>query len=137
VNVRTILCSALVCIVAIACHKNRGFDDALQDARSARKALLVEFGADWCSDCQELARELQHEPLNTCLHEGVKVFKVDVGEFNRNLDIANELGIDIRNGVIPTAVFLSPATGARTTKIGTTEILSFLKQSCPAASNLN
>jgi len=58
------------------------------------------------------------------------MLKVDVGEFNRNLDVAKELGIDIRNGVIPTVVFVSPTTDKRTTKVGTNEIVSFLDQSC-------
>ena len=132
-NVRTILCSFLVCIAATACHRNRELDAALKNARTATKSLMVEFGADWCSDCEQLARDLQREPLNTCLRERFNVFRVDVGEFNRNLDIANQLGIDIKNGVIPTAVFFSPPPTVRSTKVGTHEILTFLKQSCAAA----
>ncbi len=130
-NVRTILCLLLICILTNGCHKKTGFDEALQNARASGKSLMVEFGADWCSDCQALSRELEQEPLQTCVERRVERLKVDVGEFNRNLDVANGLGIDIRNGIIPTAVFFAPANGARTTKAGTPEILSFLKQSCP------
>ena len=130
-NVRTIVCSSLVCIAVIGCHRNRELDVALKNARAENKSLMVEFGADWCSDCQALSRELQHEPFNTCLSERLNIFRVDVGEFNRNLDIAAEMGIDIKNGVIPTAVFFPPTTAVRTTKVGTHKILSFLKQSCP------
>ena len=129
-NVRTILVSVLICIVAPGCHKSGGVDAAVEAARAAHKSLMVEFGADWCSDCQELARELQQETLQRCLIEQVDRLQVDVGEFNRNLDTAREFGIDIKNGVIPTAVFF-PRTGRPITKIGTPEILSFLKQSCP------
>jgi len=132
VNVRTIVCSFLVGIAAIGCHRNSELDVALKNARAAHKSLMVEFGADWCSDCEQLARDLQHEPIKNCLRERFNVFKVDVGEFNRNLDVASGLGIDIKNGVIPTAVFFPPATTVHSTKVGTHEILSFLKQSCPA-----
>ena len=130
-NVRTIVCS-LICIVIIGCSKNSEFDTALINARAAHKSLMVEFGATWCSDCQNLSRELEREPLNSCVRKKLHVFRVDIGEFNRNLDIASRLGIDIKNGVIPTAVFMPPAANTRTTKLGTNEILSFLKQACPA-----
>jgi thiol:disulfide interchange protein len=106
-------------------------DDALISAHAAQKSLMVEFGAEWCSDCQALSRELQQEPLKTCVDQSVNRLKIDVGEFDRNLDTASGLGIDIKNGVIPTAVFFSPATSLATTKVGTHEILTFLKQSCP------
>jgi thiol:disulfide interchange protein len=132
VNVRTIVCSFWNGIAAIGCHKSGELDVALKDARTAHKQLMVEFGADWCSDCKQLARDLQHEPIKNCLRESFNVFRVDVGEFNRNLDIASGLGIDIKNGVIPTAVFFPPANAAWTTKVGTHEILAFLKQSCSA-----
>ena len=108
-----------------------GINDALTSSQAAHKFLMVEFGADWYTDCEALSRELQNEPLKTCVDQHVRRLKIDVGEFNRNLDTASGLGIDIKNGVIPTAVFFSPATSLSTTKVGTHEILTFLKQSCP------
>jgi thioredoxin len=117
----------VVCLAAIGCHKNRSLDEALRNAKATHKSLMVQFGADWCSDCQALSRKLQQEPFRNCLNKNVDMFKVDVGEFNRNLDIGRAVGIDIKNVVIPTAVFIPP----QTTKIGTDQILSFLKQSCP------
>ena len=133
-SVRTILWTSLICIVLAGCRKSDEIDSALQNARAAGKSLMVEFGADWCSDCQEMTRQLQRAPLNTCLRQRISLVHVDVGQFNRNLDKANALGIDIRNGVIPTAVFF-PAIGRRTTKVGTHDILSFLEQSCSTTSN--
>ena len=130
-NIRTILSFLLICIVAVGCRKNDGIDTAVKSARASHRSLMVEFGADWCSDCQELSRELQREPFQSCVRKNVARLKVDVGEFNRNLDTARSLGIDIKNGVIPTAVFFPQTAATPTTKIGTSEILSFLKQSCP------
>jgi thiol:disulfide interchange protein len=139
VNMRTIVWLSFSCLVATLLvarfHNQDGarsaIDDALSSAHTAHKSLMVEFGAEWCNDCQALSRELQQEPLKTCVDKSVNRLKIDVGEFNRNLDTASRLGIDIKNGVIPTAVFFSPATSLSTTKIGTREILTFLKQSCP------
>jgi thiol:disulfide interchange protein len=135
VNIRTTLGFVLICIVAAACQKSSAIDAAVNSARASHKSLMVEFGADWCSDCQELSHELQREPLQSCLDENVDRLKIDVGEFNRNLDTARSLGIDIKNGVIPTAVFFPATSGFPTTRTGTPNILSFLKQSCANTDN--
>src|SRR4051794_36730222 len=77
-------------------------DDALRNARASHKTLMVEFGADWCSDCRILAKQLGEQPVQHRLDDEFVRLKIDVGEFNRNLDTAASLGVDIKNGVIPT-----------------------------------
>jgi hypothetical protein len=54
------------------------------------------------------------------------VLNVDVGQFNRNIDIAESLGVDINQG-IPTAVFFPPGSAVSAKKLGTNEILAYLK----------
>jgi hypothetical protein len=54
------------------------------------------------------------------------VFKIDVGEFNRNLDIAQSLGVDVMQG-IPVAVFFAPIGSSTSTRQGTDQILAYLK----------
>ncbi len=81
---------------------------ALASAKLSRVPVLVIFGANWCEDCRALDRAL-HNAKNAALIEGnFRVVKVDVGNFNRNLDLAAHYGNPIKMG-IPAAVVLSPA----------------------------
>jgi len=89
--------------------------DARQQALQAGKFLMITFGANWCMDCRTLYRNLKTDDVMEYT-EGIFHFtNVDVGKFNRNRDVAEELGVDLAQG-IPVAIFFDP-TG---TKIGTT-----------------
>lgn len=78
----------------------------LADARAAHVPLLVVFGANWCKDCHALDDALK-TPTNTALmSKHFRVVKVDVGNFDRNLDIDRAYGNPIHKG-IPAAVILS------------------------------
>jgi thioredoxin len=111
-------------------------DEALKTARSQNKFLMVEFGADWCSDCVALARSLEQGQTAEYLRNHFVVLKVNVGQFDRNLDIAKSLGVDLNKG-IPTAVFYT-AGGSRigatnngeleaSRKYGSKQIYGFLR----------
>ena len=96
-------------------------------ARAARnhKFLMVEFGADWCSDCAQLSKSLEDEKRRDQFQKEFEVLYVDVGEFNRNLDIAKSLGIDVTEA-IPTAAFFPPNSDQPIIKRGTNPILAFV-----------
>jgi len=97
--------------------------DALRAAKAEHKTLMVEFGANWCSNCQELASLLEKPPARSKLQKFL-VFKVDVGQFNRNQEIARKLGIDLNRG-IPAAVFYAEEV---TRKYGTQPILEYISR---------
>lgn len=80
---------------------------ALNSAKADRRPVLVIFGANWCEDCRALDQALQTGRNATLVSREFEVVKVDVGRFNRNLDIARAYGDPIRRG-IPAAVVLSP-----------------------------
>ena len=89
--------------------------DARRLALQADKILMVTFGANWCMDCRTLYQHLKTDDV-TAYTDGLFHFaNVDVGKFNRNRDLAEELGVDLTRG-IPVAIFFD-ATG---NKIGTT-----------------
>ena len=112
-------------------------DDALSGARTQHKLLMVEFGANWCGDCLALSRHFEQGETRDYFEKHFVLFKVDVGEFNRNLETAKLLGVDINQG-IPTAVFFAPdgnrigATNGGelgpSQKYGSNQILAFLKE---------
>lgn len=81
----------------------RAFDTA---ARS-KKPVLVIFGANWCEDCRALDKALKSSANAGLVDKEFVVIKVDVGRFNKNLDIAEQMGNAIKKG-IPAAAVLSP-----------------------------
>ena len=80
---------------------------ALAAAKSDRKPVLVIFGANWCPDCRALDRTLTGGKNAELVAREFRVVKVDVGQFDRNLDIAARFGNPIKKG-IAAAVVLSP-----------------------------
>jgi thiol:disulfide interchange protein len=103
-------------------------DKAREEARAAHKTLMVEFGANWCSECRELSNNLECGDERDYLRRHFAVLKVDVGEFNRNLDAARSLGIDVTTPGIPAAVFFPHDAGPPVTKFGSSQILAFLAE---------
>ncbi|MEO8153154.1 MAG: thioredoxin family protein [Rhizobacter sp.] len=80
---------------------------ALQVAQSAKRPVLVVFGANWCEDCRALDASLKTAKNAELMAKGFVVVKVDVGQFDRNLDVSSLYGDPIKKG-IPAAVVLSP-----------------------------
>ncbi|WP_433794257.1 thioredoxin family protein [Actinoplanes sp. CA-252034] len=86
---------------------------ALAAAKKSGRNVLVDFGADWCLDCRVLTRIAEDPAVNAQLAEGFEVVSVDVGEFDRNLDVAERWGVDLTMSGIPALVVLTPAGKVR------------------------
>jgi thioredoxin 1 len=82
---------------------------AQQSARDTGRDVLMVFGANWCPECREVPRLLQQHAAQVGPDKVVLV-KVDVGNFDRNLDIVRAWGNPIRKG-IPAAVLYRPQQG--------------------------
>lgn len=80
---------------------------ALDSAAAASKPVLLIFGANWCEDCRALDRALHASKNARLIASEFVVVKVDVGNFDHNLDIDRAYGHPIKMG-IPAAVVLSP-----------------------------
>ncbi|TFW10264.1 thioredoxin family protein [Oxalobacteraceae bacterium OM1] len=108
------VCSVAVMAVAIAAP-NLPYDDkadaktdmqaALAQAKAANKKVLAIFGANWCPDCRELDKAMHGKSAPQIASQFV-VVKVDVGQFDKNLDVAQVYGNPIKKG-IPAAVVLT------------------------------
>ena len=79
---------------------------ALGTAAADKHAVLVVFGANWCDDCRALDQALKTGRNAELIAREFDVVKVDVGRFNKNLDVAKRFGDPIKKG-IPAAVVLS------------------------------
>ena len=75
-------------------------------AQQEHKDVLLVFGANWCEDCRDLDRAM-HGSSAALIDSRFIVVKVDVGNFNRNLDLARQYDNPIQKG-IPAAVVLAP-----------------------------
>lgn len=80
---------------------------ALAEAEQAKLPVLVVFGANWCGDCKMLDATMKHGPSAPLIAQHFKVVKVDVGRFDRNVDIAERYRVPLKKG-IPAVAVLSP-----------------------------
>lgn len=77
---------------------------ALKKARVEHKRVLLDFGGDWCGDCQVLDIYF-HEKLNAALlAKYFVVVHIYIGQMDRNLDVAKKYGVPINRGVPALAV---------------------------------
>ncbi len=103
-------------LTLLSCAKNGPYDtsanarndieQALSMAKSQQQPLLIVFGANWCSECQALAMSLSTGKDAEKISTEFQVVKVNIGNFDTNIDIANDYGNPIRGG-IPGATILS------------------------------
>ncbi|WP_460528953.1 thioredoxin family protein [Chitinimonas naiadis] len=80
---------------------------ALISAHKAQKPVLVVFGANWCEDCRALDKALKSEKNAKLISKEFEVVKVNVGRFDKNLDLDTVYGNPIKRG-IPAVVVLAP-----------------------------
>ena len=84
---------------------------AVDQARRENRRVLVMFGANWCPECRRLADDLARPALGAPVAERFVTVKVDIGHFDRNGRIIQQLGNPVDDG-IPALVVLD-ATGQR------------------------
>jgi len=80
---------------------------ALAQAATTGVPVLVIFGANWCADCKILDMAIKQGASAPLVAKEFNVVKVNVGRFDRNVDIAQSYGVPLKNG-IPAVVVLSP-----------------------------
>lgn len=82
-------------------------ESALKSAAANHKSVLLVFGANWCADCVALDHALKAQKSAGLLAKEFEVVKIDVGHFDRNMEIVTAYGKPIEEG-IPAVVVLSP-----------------------------
>jgi protein disulfide-isomerase len=78
----------------------------LADAQRAHVPVLVVFGANWCADCKILDTAFKSGASAPLIARNFRVVKVNVGRFDRNVDIAQAYGVPLKSG-IPAVAILS------------------------------
>ena len=79
---------------------------AIAQAASSNTPVIVVFGANCCADCKMLDHAIKSGASAALLARDFKVVKVNVGRFDKNLDIIQAYGVPLKKG-IPAVVILS------------------------------
>ena len=93
-------------------------NQALGQARAESKRVLVVFGANWCADCRALAKQMAEGAVAAHVGQRYVVTKIDVGDFNKNLDLAQQMGDAVKKGIPAVAVLAPDGTLQRATLAG-------------------
>ena len=73
-------------------------------ARKEHKRVILDFGGDWCGDCQVLDIYFHQNPNSELLDKHFVLVHIDVGHLDKNVDVAERYGIPLKKGVPALAV---------------------------------
>jgi len=89
-------------------------DQAVAKARArataGHKLLLIDLGGNWCPDCRILAATMALPSLKVYLDDHYEIISVDVGRFDRNLQVPARYGITKRLEGVPSVLIIDPRT---------------------------
>lgn len=77
---------------------------ALRQASATRRHVLIDFGANWCFDCHVLDDAFHSAEIVPVLNRNFVIVHVDVGEFNKNLELAEKYGVPLKRGIPALAI---------------------------------
>ncbi len=81
---------------------------AFARARKSHKRVLIDLGANWCVDCVVLANFVELPAVKKFVAAHYEWATVDVGRFNRNLQIPARFGITKKLAGVPTLIIATP-----------------------------
>jgi thioredoxin 1 len=81
-------------------------DSALAQAAGSNKRVLVDFGANWCTDCKVLEQNFRKPENAALLAAHFVLVRVNVGDsgIDHNIDLAQHYGVPLNKGVPALAV---------------------------------
>ncbi|HKT11096.1 MAG TPA: thioredoxin family protein [Terriglobia bacterium] len=80
---------------------------AISRASKTGRNIVLVFGANWCPDCHALDAQMHRPDLARLIARDFVVVNIDVGRFDKNLDVGEKYGVPIRKG-IPAIAVLDP-----------------------------
>jgi len=81
---------------------------AFARAQKSHKRVLIDLGGNWCVDCIVLANFLKLPEMQRFMAAHYEVVTVDVGRFNRNLQIPARFGITKKLEGVPALLIATP-----------------------------
>ncbi|HUY13847.1 MAG TPA: thioredoxin family protein [Terriglobia bacterium] len=77
---------------------------AIGQASRLHKNIILDFGANWCFDCHVLESEIETPGLAVLVDRNFVVVQIDVGKFDKNLDLARKYHVPLKYGIPALAV---------------------------------
>jgi thioredoxin 1 len=68
----------------------------LAEAKRTHKRLILDFGGDWCGDCQVLDIYFRQDPNKQLLADNYVKVNVNVGQEDANVDLAHKYGVPLK-----------------------------------------
>lgn len=78
--------------------------DALAKAAREHKRVILDFGGNWCGDCKVLDIYFHKEPNASLLASNFVLVDVNIGRYDKNLDLAQRYDVPLKKGVPALAV---------------------------------
>jgi thioredoxin 1 len=114
---------------------------ALSAASRDHKRVLLVFGGNWCYDCHVLDATFHSKAISPLVNSNYHVVHVNVGDYDKNTDLAKKYEIPLEKGV-PSLAILDPdgklvvsqkkGEFESTVRIGPEDVVQFLKQWKPS-----
>jgi thioredoxin 1 len=83
---------------------NADITAALKAAAAEHKRVIIDFGGNWCGDCQVLDIYFHNQQNRPILESNYVLVHVNIGHMDTNLDVAEKYGVPIAKGVPALAV---------------------------------
>ena len=116
--------------------------EALAKAARTHKRVILDFGGNWCYDCHVLEAAFHESDVAPLVSASFIVVHVDIGQMDKNLDLAQKYKVPIDKGVPALAVLAPDGTLLYSQQHGEFEsarnldpddLVAFLKKWKPAA----
>jgi len=79
-------------------------------AKAGGKLLLIDLGGNWCLDCRILAGTMDLPEVAAFVRRHYELVTVDIGRFDKNLDVPGHYGITQRLAGVPALLVVDPRT---------------------------
>jgi thiol-disulfide isomerase/thioredoxin len=81
---------------------------AFTRAKKSHKLVFIDLGGNWCGDCVVLANLMELPELKPFMAKHFEVVSIDVGRFNKNLQVPARFGFTKRLLGVPMVLIATP-----------------------------
>jgi thioredoxin 1 len=85
-------------------NAQKEIEEAVQEAARLHKRVMLVFGGNWCYDCHVLDAAFHTPEIAPTLNRYFIVVHVDIGEYNKNLELAKKYDVPLERGVPAAAI---------------------------------